>query len=198
MANTLEMWVENVEGKKISAPVRKGFEGDHWQFRLTPKGGEGDPQWGVLRRKMPDRDTRSQMYLHRDAVPIRGGVAALIIDDGEMDSGFLELTLHEDEGRLDLWLARDGAMKEPMSLPIDAVIEARFPTLGDRAIEFRARDDDRKQDGGKTHHFVFPGSSETGAAWLRIDDFRSPLTISFSLDGEPHTAGPFVLVPGRR
>jgi len=116
-------------------------------------------------------------------------------------TGFAELKLHDDKGDLELWLAQDAAITQPLDLPLDAVITVSFPDLN-KSAELRVRNTDRNEDeegesnvrDGKTNYFIFPGATGADPTWL-MGDFRSTATIQFAADGASVSVAPFTLVP---
>lgn len=131
--------------------------------------------------------------------PQTGFVVPLNGPNGVM--GFAELKLHDDKGDLELWLAQDAAMTQPLDLPLDAVITVAFPDLG-KSAELRVRNTDRNEDeegesnvrDGKTNYFIFPGATGADPGWL-MGIFRSTATIQFAADGASVSVAPFTLVP---
>lgn len=116
-------------------------------------------------------------------------------------TGFAELKLHDDKGDLELWLAQDAAITQPLDLPLDAMITVAFPDLG-KSAELRVRNTDKNEDedgtgnirDGKTNYFIFPGASGADPSWL-MGNFRSTATIQFTADGASVSVAPFTLVP---
>ncbi len=130
--------------------------------------------------------------------PHDGVIAAL--GDG---AGFVELKLHDDKGDLELWLAKDREMKEPLDIPADTSINVSFKDLPGKTAALAVRNNDTNEDedgnpnlrGGMTNYFIFPGSSGQDPTWLMGQKFRSAVVLSFNVNGKTYTSDEFVLVP---
>jgi len=128
-----------------------------------------------------------------------GGVLAELRDATGARVGWAEVKLHGDAGDLELWLARDIRITDPLALPVATVAKLDVLASG-RTIEFRVRDATANKDergrvtvaDARTHYFVFPGETGADAAWLKGDDFRSAARLTVEgLSSEfeliPHT-----------
>lgn len=109
-----------------------------------------------------------------------GGVLAELRDASGKPSGWAEVKLHGDAGDLELWLARDNRIAEPLTVPVATV--AKLELLGPaRAVELRVRDAQSNKDergrvtvaDGRTAYLVYPGETGADASWLMGEGFRS-------------------------
>jgi hypothetical protein len=131
--------------------------------------------------------------------PHTGFVVPLNGPDGA--AGYAELKLHDDKGDLELWLAQDSAMTQPLDLPADSVIAVSFPDKS-KNVELRVRNTEKNEDeegnpslrDGRTNYFIFPGATGADASWL-MGDFRSTAVIQVNVDGKSLSSGNFTLVP---
>lgn len=132
------------------------------------------------------------------------GVLARITQPGvDEQAGYLRLKLHDDKGDLELWLARDAELAEPLDLPLDATITVTFTDKGNRAVTLRVRNAEQNEDedgtptvrDGKTNYFIFPSDSGEDAAWLKGAGFLATVKVSYSVDGKEFSTSPFVLRP---
>ena len=118
-------------------------------------------------------------------------------------SAHLELKLHDDKGDLELWLAEDPAMTRPLDLPVDAEIEVEFLDRGGQKVRLRVRDRETNSDeaghpqirDGRTNYFIFPTEPDEDASWLRGAEFRSRVTVRFSVGDEFFRSESFLLLP---
>ncbi len=204
-------WVEAEGGAQVSAPTKGTLEKGRLHFHLTPRADAAAPRSVVLRLRAGggggNVDERGSLPLdghghEHGAAPHDGVVAAFQGPDGRV-AGHLELKLHDDKGDLELWLARDAKITQPLDLPLDAAVRVTFADFGDRVVELRARNRDRNEDedgkanvrDGKTNYFVFPGGSGQDAAWLAGAAFQSVVRVAFTAGGAAHTSEEFILVP---
>jgi len=133
--------------------------------------------------------------------PHDGIVAALNDDSGA--AGFVELKLHDDKGDLELWLAKDREITEPIDIPAESEVSISFLDLTDKTATLRVRNSQQNEDedgkpnlrNGRTNYFIFPGDSGQEAAWLMGAQFKSAVKLTFSADGKTYTSDEFVLVP---
>lgn len=117
--------------------------------------------------------------------------------------GFVELKLHDDKGDLELWLARDAAISEPIDLPLDAQPVVTFLDKDSKTATLAVRNREHNEDengtpnirDGRTHYFVFPGDSGEDAQWLEGKDFESRVVVRFEHEGQTLESEPFVLAP---
>jgi hypothetical protein len=132
--------------------------------------------------------------------PHDGVVAVLSGPSGE---NFVELKLHDDKGDLELWLAHDRQMTEPLDIPADTEITVTFKDVPGKTATLAVRNNEKNEDeegtanmrDGKTSYFIFPGDSGQDPTWLMGQDFRSAVTVSFTVDGKEYRSDEFVLVP---
>ena len=204
---SLFLWVESQSGAQLAAPAKGDIEGEHWHFHAVPRAGAEAPYRVVLRVRTGDRDDRAPLPLsghghEHGASPHDGVVAALRAPDGG-EAGHLELKLHDDKGDLELWLARDAAISQPLDLPLDAVVRVVFIDHDDREVTLAVRDTERNEDEEgtanireeRTNYFIFPGDSGQDPTWLQGKEFQSIVKVAFEHDGKTWTSEEFVLVP---
>ena len=141
-------------------------------------------------------------YIHVDSHGPHDGEVAEFFDAEGHEAGHIELKLHGDKGDLEAWLTGDD-VKQPLDLPLDAVLTVRFPAMGAREVELRVRDDkgSADEDGhtnirdGMMNYFVFPGNTGADSSWLSGATFQTEVQVLFSVDGKHDTTRPFELVP---
>jgi hypothetical protein len=134
--------------------------------------------------------------------PHDGMVATLRNADGAA-VGFVELKLHDDKGDLELWIAKDPEMTQPIDIPAKSEIEVTFLDLKDKAATLRVRNHDQNEDedgqpnlrDGLTNYFIFPGDSGQDPSWLMGKDFASNVELSFDWNGQTYKSNEFKLVP---
>ncbi|MCG8586221.1 MAG: hypothetical protein MI757_16055 [Pirellulales bacterium] len=125
------------------------------------------------------------------------------MDEAGSAAGFVELKLHDDKGDLELWLARDQLITQPIDVPSNSEIQISFLNIDGKTVVLRVRNDDQNEDedgtpnmrNGKTNYFIFPGDSGQDASWLMGADFKSAVQVTFSADGKTYTSEEFALVP---
>jgi hypothetical protein len=114
-----------------------------------------------------------------------GGVLAQLRDASGNPAGWAEVKLHGDAGDLELWLARDIRITDPLGVPVAA--SAKLELAGpSRIVELRARDAAANKDergrvtvaDGRTHYLVYPGETGADASWLVGEGFRSRAKLS--------------------
>lgn len=114
-----------------------------------------------------------------------GGVLAELRDASGKPAGWAEVKLHGDAGDLELWLARDNRIADPLTVPVATV--AKLELLGPaRAIDLRVRDAQSNKDergrvtvaDGRTSYLVYPGETGEDPSWLMGEDFRSRARLS--------------------
>lgn len=201
--SSLFLWVEDASGEQISAPAQGDPSGVDFHFHVTPRADAGEPVSVILRLRDGSRDERAELAVHGGAAPIHDGVSAPILRGGGATAGWIELKLHDDKGDLELWLARDAAMKQPFDIPLETVISVTFVDHGDRLVELRVRDRETNEgeDGkanvrsGRTNYFIFPGETGVDASWLRGREFRSAVTVNVQTAEGELDSPTFVLVP---
>jgi hypothetical protein len=198
--------VEDAEGQQVSAPVKGTMEDGSWHFHVAPRA-DSSPGRIVLRLRRDGLDERAGLPLdghgHEHGHSIHEGVQTALLDANGNAQGYVEVKLHDDKGDLELWIARDAALTEPIDLPTDAVVEIRFIDVGDRVAKLRIRDsvENPDEDGhpnlrdGRTNYFIYPGEDGEDSDWLKGADFSSIVVVSFELDGTAYESEEFVLVP---
>lgn len=199
----LFLWVEDQNGGQLSAPAQGDLSGNEWHFHITPRAGSLTPSRVILRLREGGLDERAGLALHAGAAPTHDGVAAPVLGPDNGTTGWLELKLHDDKGDLELWLTKDGVMRQPLDLPLGSVIKVTFPEMGNRTVDLRVRNTTKNEDedgkpnvrNGRTNYFIFPGDTGADATWLQGSSFKSTVSMTATLDGKSLSAGPFVLVP---
>jgi hypothetical protein len=134
--------------------------------------------------------------------PHDGVVAALQDQDGAA-VGFVELKLHDDKGDLELWIAKDDGITQPLDLPVSSEITAKFLDAEEKTVVLRVRNEVQNEDeegtpnlrDGMTNYFIFPGDSGQDPRWLIGADFRSSVQLTVEADGKTYTSEELVLVP---
>ena len=200
-ASALYLWIENAAGEQISAPAQGDGGDGEWHFHVTA-GPDSEPDRAILRLRGDGKDERAAVPLHAGAAPHHGGVCAPLHGEGGEIAGWLELKLHDDKGDLELWLATDAPMTQPLDLPLDTIVSATFPALGDRSVALRVRNTAQNEDedgkpnirSGKTNYFIFPGDTGADASWLMGADFVSKVTVKIEADGKTWITQPLALL----
>ena len=124
------------------------------------------------------------------------------IRNGDEETAYVELKLHDDKGDLELWITEDKKGTVAIDLPLDTVIKVTFPKL-EKSVELRVRNTDKNEDEdgkanireGKTNYFIFPGESGADASFLKGKTFSSEASLSYDLDGKSYTTEVFILEP---
>jgi hypothetical protein len=201
-------WVEEQGGTQVSAPTKGSLEKGKLHFHVTPRADAGAPVRLVLRLRADGGiDERASLPLdghghEHGATPHDGVVAAFKGPDGQV-AGHLELKLHDDKGDLELWIAKDAKIAQPMDVALDTVVHVTFIDFEDRTVEMRVRNKGRNEDeegapnvrSGRTNYFIFPGDSGQDAAWLTGTKFQSVVRVTLTADGRAYTSEELVLVP---
>ena len=204
----LYAWVEQEDGSQASAPAKGSVEKDHLHFHVTPRADAKGLKRVVLRLRADGGvDERAGLPLdghgHEHGVtPHEGVVAAFRGADGTA-AGHLELKLHDDKGDLELWLAKDVKITQPVDLPLDSVVRVEFTDVGNRVVELRARNKAKNEDEdgtgnvreGRTNYFIFPGETGADAQWLMGTKFSSVVRVRWGAAGAEFTSEEFMLVP---
>jgi hypothetical protein len=195
-ASGFKAWLEDSKGEKLCDPVEGDGHDDHWHFHCKPS---ADAASFVL----SCGDEVSKISVQPGAAPASDGILNVLEDaDGKL-VGFIELKLHDDAGDLELFICKDGAMKEPLDFPPTTSITVTFPTHGNKSVTLAVRNEDQNEDedgnptmrDGKTNYFIFPGESGQDPSWLTGEKFRSTTTVKFTVDDKTYIAPPFILVP---
>ncbi|WP_145248778.1 hypothetical protein [Aeoliella mucimassa] len=140
---------------------------------------------------------------HGHAHTPHDGMVAALLNEAGSTVGFVELKLHDDKGDLELWLAKDREITQPMDLPVDTEVQVTFADFGDKTVTLSVRNKEKNEDedgtpnlrNGKTNYFIFPGDSGQDPSWLMGKQFKSAVTVSLSADGVNYTSEQFTLVP---
>lgn len=140
---------------------------------------------------------------HGHAHAPHDGMVAPLKNANDEVVGFVELKLHDDKGDLELWLAKDREIAQPLDIPANSEIGVAFLDFGDKIATLRVRNNDQNEDedgkpnlrNGKTNYFIFPGDSGQDPSWLMGAKFKSAVKLSFTLGGQKYTSEEFVLVP---
>lgn len=130
------------------------------------------------------------------------GIIAMLKNAEDAVVGYVELKLHDDKGDLELWLAKNRELSEPIDIPVDSEITVSFLDLGQKVVMLRARNNDQNEDedgkpnlrNGKTNYFIFPDDSGQDPSWLMGAKFKSAVRLSFDFNGKTYTSEEFVLV----
>jgi hypothetical protein len=200
-------WIESGDGTQVSKPSKGAVEKGRLHFHATPKADAKDLTRVVLRLRAEGVDERAGLPLdghghEHGSTPHDGVLAALKGPDGK-PAGHLELKLHDDKGDLELWLAKDEKISQPLDLPLDAVVRVVFADHANRAVELRVRNTAKNEDeegtanvrDGRTNYFIFPGETGADAAWLKGEKFASVVRVTFTADGKEYASEEFMLVP---
>ena len=161
--------------------------------QLAHAADEGEPVEEPLARVRQVLDLARRLDPASSAKPLEpayvsgpsGGVLAELRDAAGARVGWAEVKLHGDAGDLELWLARDIRISQPLIIPVAAVAKLELAGPG-RSVELRVRDAAANKDergratvvDGRTHYLVFPGETGTDASWLMGEDFRSPARLT--------------------
>ncbi|MEM7165114.1 MAG: hypothetical protein AAF581_06585 [Planctomycetota bacterium] len=132
--------------------------------------------------------------------PHEGVVAALA---GTPSPGYVELKLHDDKGDLELWLAKDQAISDPLDLPLAAEVSVQFFDAVARTVTLRARNQEKNEDedgntnvrDGKTNYFIYPSREGEDASWLQGAGFSSAVIVRFQHEGATVESQKFILKP---
>jgi hypothetical protein len=140
---------------------------------------------------------------HGHAHTPHDGVVAVLNAEPGGNVGFVELKLHDDKGDLELWLAKDRAITQPLDIPAGTTIQISFKVVPGKSATLAVRNSQQNEDedgkanmrGEMTNYFIFPGESGQDPKWLMGKSFRSAVTVTFSVDGRNYRSEEFVLVP---
>jgi hypothetical protein len=157
---------------------------------------DGKPAMGEFAEGGGDHD-------HGHAHSPHDGVVAALRNSAGAGVGFVELKLHDDKGDLELWLAKDDGITQPLDLPVGSEVTAKFSEAEGKTAVLRARNKVQNEDeegtpnlrDGMTNYFIFPGESGQDPRWLMGADFQSSVQLTAEVDGETYTSEEFVLVP---
>lgn len=94
-------------------------------------------------------------------------------------------------------------MKQPIDVPADTEIHVSFKNVPGKTASLSVRDNQRNEDedgnanlrNGMTNYFVFPGDSGQDPRWLMGANFKSAVTLTFTVNGERYGSEEFVLIP---
>lgn len=205
-STNLYAWVEDADGKQLSAPDKAKIENAALHFHLVPKA-NSTPSRVVIRYRGGGVDERAGLPLdghgHDHTTTPHDGVMAGFSGSDGAQVGFLELKLHDDKGDLELWLGLDDQLEQPFDIDLDTVVAVRLVDAGDRSVALRVRNRERNEDedgnanvrDGKTNYFIFPGDSGVDASWLKGAEFSSIAVVSFSVGSARYTSDELMLVP---
>jgi len=212
------MWVEDANGKKLSAPEKGKEENGRLHAHASiPASTTEAPAKVVVRVRDGDTDERGVIALEGAAgakpadpkghthakTPHDGVVSKLRAVEGGADAGWLELKLHDDEGDLELWLTTDEAGKAPFDIAPGSAISVTFVDHGNRKVSLAPRNTEKNEDedgqpnmrDGKTAYFIFPGETGADASWLKGKAFQSVVFVDVDADGRKLRSEEFVLKP---
>jgi hypothetical protein len=149
------------------------------------------------REEDPAPTPAPHVHTRHDGVvaPVRGPDGAI--------AGYVEVKLHDDKGDLEMWIAKDEAMKQDLDVPLATRPAIEFLAPHDRTVELRVRDVRTNEDeagnpnvrDGRTSYFIFPGDTGADAAWLKGKAFSARVRVSFTADGTRYVSDEFTLVP---
>jgi hypothetical protein len=203
----LYMWVESATGERLTAPSKAVVEQGRLHLHASlPKGAAAASRL-VFRLRGDNQDVRQALQLpgaatkvtgeagaadkpvkptHRHAKTPHDGMVAPLEGGKGAAAGWLELKLHDDKGDLELWLAKDKAMTQPLDLPLSAQPAVKFVDHKGRVVQLAVRDKSENKDedgkpnvrGAGTNYFIFPGASGADASWLMGKTFQSIVVVS--------------------
>jgi hypothetical protein len=156
---------------------------------------DGKPAFGEFDEATVDRS-------HEHGTP-HDGVVAVLNDASGSPVGFVELKLHDDKGDLELWIAKDREMKQPIDISAKSQVKVSFQEPHGKVAILHVRDQDQNADeqgkanlrNGKTNYFIFPGSTGSPSEWLQGKDFSSEVSVSFEVGGKVYQSETFHLAP---
>ena len=201
------LWVEDAGGEQVGGPESGSLENGKWHFHVTPRADGGMPMRVVLRLRHDGKDERAGLPLsghgHEHQDTPHDGVLAALKDASGKQVGHIELKLHDDKGDLELWIAKDDGITQPLDLSLDVKPTVTFVDHDGRKVELAVRNTDKNEDedgnpnirGGKTNYFIFPGDTGADASWLKGKEFRSIVSVSIPAEGGALTSAEFVLKP---
>lgn len=129
------------------------------------------------------------------------GVLGLLMGDDQEPLGYVELKLHDDKGDLELWIARDKDITQPVDLPLSASPTVVFEDGRKARLSVRNRQQNEDEDGNgnirgnKTNYFIYPGDTDADASWLQGASFNARAQVLFEIEGEPVATEAFTLTP---
>ncbi len=166
------------------------------RFRITMGGKTYTPEFHGHDDHGHDDDHEHGSDVHAAHGPHDGTVASF-------DGGFVELKLHDDKGDLELWIAKDEGITQPLDISCDATIDVTFVDKGGKVVTLRVRNKDKNEDedgkpnnrNGMTNYFIFPGDSGADATWLMGAEFEANVKVAFEADGKKRATDAFLLRP---
>jgi len=194
----ISLWIEDPDGKQISAGATNEHTGGDLHFHARPKGNPAR-----LAIQSEGETDVSYLDLRSKGAPTHDGIAAPLVNSKGDLEGWIELKLHDDKGDLELWISTDGEMKTPLDLPIASTLSILFQSHDKKLVQLRPRNTDQNEDeggtannrGGQTNYFIFPGDTGTDAKWLMGHSFRGIVSVAFERGGKPLQTDLFVLTP---
>lgn len=186
--------------RTLHTVARGHKEGPGWHLHLEPLDAL-DPAW-QLHVEVEDTSGQSH-HAHFDtrwAGP-NDGIVGKLRQAGN-NAGWIEVKLHDDEGDIEVWLAHDRTMQQPLDLPLDTTITIAFAEQA-REIHLAVRDRETNPDedgnptirNGRTNYFIFPGDTGADPSWLKGEEFRATITVTIPTDQGAITSEAFPLVP---
>ncbi len=200
------LWVESKDGTRISAPAKGTPEKGKLHFHVLAHA-NSEPYRVVLRVREGGQDERASLPLdghgHEHGSGPHHGVLAKLLTRAGKQVGFVELKLHDDKGDLELWIAKDEKMTNPLDFPLHSQVQIKFVDHGNKNVALRVRNTDQNEDEdgtanirrGKTNYFIFPFAAEHNSRWLMGKDFSSIVLVSFEDAGTSYVSEEFVLKP---
>lgn len=169
-----------------------------WKGKTYQVAFEHDHDHGDHGHAHGDDDGHDHEHGAEEHGPHDGVVAAL-----EGGAGFVEVKLHDDKGDIELWIAKDEGITQPMDLPTDAKITVSFPHTKYPVATLAVRNMEKNEDedgvatmrDGKTNYFIFPGDSGQDASWLMGADFSEKAVVEIRAGGTTWKTGVFELHP---
>lgn len=229
----LYAWAVSAAGERLTAPSKAVVENGRLHMHVSLPPGSADASDLVFRLRAQGKDTRVKLALvagatggskattptsatdSADAGAAEGdaghshektphdGMLARLGGPAKALDGWLELKLHDDKGDLELWLAKDKAMSEPLDLPLGAKPTVRFIDFKGRTVTLAVRDTAKNLDedgaanvrAGKTNYFIFPGNTGADAKWLMGKKFTSIVVVAVPTGETATESAEFVLRP---
>lgn len=199
-----------------AAAVRAWFGGSDRTLHTVARGQkEGQNGWHLHLEPLDQLDSAHRLHIEIEAAngqthhvhfdtrwagPHDGIVGKLLRNASE--AGWIEVKLHDDEGDIEIWLALDRTMKQPLDLPLDTAITIAFAKHA-REIRLVPRNRQTNPDesgkptirNGQTNYFIFPGDTGADATWLKGDKFRDEIVVTIRTEQGAITSESFPLVP---